>query len=208
MEKERRRTGGYCDTGNPPILNYIAHVLLIRDSRPHTHIVTDVMKYDRKSKPEAAGSILAGAFNRMGLNPAIARHRIVNLWPKIVDRVVAAHATAETVSGSTLHVSTDSSVWMNELAAIKTVLLEKINACLPADVPPITDIRFFQRSSRRHGPKKAPSPRSYEPNEKDLEADRRLLESVKDPDLRIVFERILRKDRRLKSLMYPSDDSQ
>ena len=56
---------------------------------------------------------------------------------------MAAHATAEAVSGSTLQVSTDSSVWMNELAAIKTVLLKKINTCLPDDVPPITDIRFY-----------------------------------------------------------------
>jgi hypothetical protein len=168
----------------------------------------DAMKYDRKSRPEAAGSILAGAFDRMGLKPAIARHRIVNLWPRIVDKVVAAHATAETVSGSTLQVSTDSSVWMNELAAIKTVLLEKINACLPADAPPITDIRFYQRSSRRHTAQEAPPPRSFEPNEKDLEADRILLESVKDPDLRMVFERILRKDRHLKARIGSDDDSQ
>ena len=164
------------------------------------------MIYDRKTKPESAGSILSGAFERMGLKPAIARHRIVNLWPKIVDKVVAAHATAEAVSGSTLQVSTDSSVWMNELAAIKTVLLKKINTCLPDDVPPITDIRFYQRSSRSSMTRETPPSQDFAPTEKDIETDRLLLESVKDSDLRIVFERILRKDRRLRYRLGAGND--
>jgi len=157
------------------------------------------MKYDRHKKPVAAGSALRSALSGLGLQAALSRHNVIQLWPKIVEAPVSNHAQAEKLVGSTLYVVVDSSVWMNEIAAIKNVLLEKINSCLPPRVAAITDIRFHQRSwaggAKAHEPQGcAPSP----PTEKDVRMARQVLEPVRDAHLKTVLQRILEKDRQLK----------
>ncbi len=156
------------------------------------------MKNENRHKPENAGLILRDLLKRMGLAAPLSRHNVARLWPKIVDSTVARHAKVEQVSGSTLFLAVDSSVWMNELAAIRNLLLEKVNACLDADAPPITEIRFLQRSwagqreSRR--PETQPPPMAPE----EVQAVDSMLAPVKDTDLKTILERLLAKDRNLK----------
>jgi predicted nucleic acid-binding Zn ribbon protein len=156
------------------------------------------MKYDRHKRPVAAGSALSSALSGLGLQAALSRHNVIQLWPKIVEAPVSSHAQAEKLVGSTLYVVVDSSVWMNEISAIKNVLLEKINSCLPPRVAPITDIRFHQRSwagAKALEPRScAPSP----PTDKDVRMARQVLEPVRDEHLKAVLQRILEKDRQLK----------
>jgi hypothetical protein len=87
---------------------------------------------------------------------------------------------------------------MHELAALKNVLLEKINSRLSAQAAPIEDIRFRQRSwvSTPSGSEEELSP--PEPDESHLRTVSRVLEPVKDSDLRELLARILEKDRTLK----------
>ncbi|MGO9569573.1 MAG: DUF721 domain-containing protein [Desulfomonilaceae bacterium] len=156
------------------------------------------MKYKIHKKPVAAGTALRSALGSLGLQAALSRHNVIQLWPKIVEAPVSSHAQAEKLVGSTLYVVVDSSVWMNEIAAIKNVLLEKINSCLPPRVAAITDIRFHQRSwagSKALEPSAcAPSP----PTDKDVRMVRQVLEPVRDEHLKAVLQRILEKDRQLK----------
>ncbi|HMK36222.1 MAG TPA: DUF721 domain-containing protein, partial [Desulfomonilaceae bacterium] len=84
------------------------------------------MKY-----PVTAGSIIGKALDGLGLSGIVARHRVLHQWAEIVDSVIARHARAVKVTGTVLHVVVDSSVWMNELAAAKGVLLQKLNTSLP-----------------------------------------------------------------------------
>ena len=136
--------------------------------------------------------------DRYGLKTALSRHNVVRLWPKIVDAAVARHVQAEKVTGSTLHLVVDSSVWMNELAAMKHILIEKVNSCLEPGAAKITDIRFQQRSWAKPAEKPVEPPLPPEPTEQDLRIARRILEPVKDEGLREVVSRILEKDRKLK----------
>jgi len=152
-----------------------------------------------RREPVSAGSTLRTILKKMGLTPTLSRHSLVHRWQDIVEPAVARHAIVERVSGSTLHVAVDSSVWMNELAGISNVLLEKINASLDPDAPKITEIRFTQRSWA----KQPPSPEASEqkvpdPTEADARFVRTVLEPIKDPEFRDVLERLLEKDRRLR----------
>jgi Dna[CI] antecedent, DciA len=157
------------------------------------------MKYNISKKPVAAGAALRSALSGLGLQAALSRHSVIQLWPKIVEAPVSSHAHAEKLVGSTLYVAVDSSVWMNEIAAIKNVLLEKINSCLPPRVAPITEIRFHQRSwAGVKTPAPCTSP-SSPPTDKDVRIARQVLEPVRDERLKAVLERILEKDRQLKS---------
>lgn len=159
------------------------------------------MNRDKRNKPIPAGQILQTVFKNRGWKSALARHGIIALWPQIVDSTVARHAMAEKLSGSTLYVIVDSSVWMNELAAIKNVLLEKVNARLERGAQPVTDIRFHQRSWA--GRAKTPQAVTPEPHlsEKDVRMVRQLLEPVSDEGLKPLLKRILEKDRLLKNAL-------
>jgi hypothetical protein len=157
------------------------------------------MKYRRKGRPETAGAVLRGVVNGLGLREGLSRHSVLHLWPKIVEPTVARHARAERITGGTLHVVVDSSVWMFELATIKSLLLEKVNACLEKGAAPITDIRFSQRSWGHQTPKQLPAP-SQPPQlgEKDLRIVGQILEPIKDETLKTLLQRILEKDRLMK----------
>ena len=156
------------------------------------------MKTKTKSTVTRVGSVLREVLQRMGLEAPLARHNIARLWPKIVDSAVARHAKVESVSGSTLFLAVDSSVWMNEMSAIRNLLLEKVNASLPPNAVPFTEIRFMQRSWART---EDPKPQASQPPEMTDQESRmigKILEPVKDPDLKIILEKILDQDRKLK----------
>jgi hypothetical protein len=156
------------------------------------------MKRRRRKNLVSAGSVLSSVLERYGLKTSMSRHSVVALWPKIVDAAVARHVQAEKVTGSTLHLVVDSSVWMNELAAMKYILLQKVNASLEPDAARITDIRFRQCSWASAGVKPIERPIPPEPTEQELRIARKILEPVEDQDLREVVGRILEKDRKLK----------
>jgi len=124
---------------------------------------------------------------------------IVHEWHRVVAPAFSRHAQAEKIVGDTLYVVVDSSVWMNELVVIKTGLLERINTLLDPGSPPITDIRFSQRSWAARTKKEPPACPPPEPDENQVRLARQLLEPVKDEELRAVLERILRRDLVLKA---------
>ncbi len=156
------------------------------------------MKKKTKSAATRAGSVLRDVLQRLGLEAPLARHNIARLWPKIVDSAIARHAKVESVSGSTLFLAVDSSVWMNEMAAIKNLLLEKVNASLPPDAVQFTEIRFMQRSWAKAPDPKGPKPKAPEPTDQETRLFGKIVEPVKDPDLKIILQKILEEDRKLK----------
>jgi hypothetical protein len=88
---------------------------------------------------------------------------------------------------------------MNELAAIKVALLEKVNSHLEKEAAPITDIRFRQVSAIEFPLEEgARAERSPLPEEELSGVARATLEPVRDNDLRSLLERILKKDQQLK----------
>jgi len=156
------------------------------------------MNTKAKTDATSVGSVVREVLQRMGLEAPLARHNIARLWPKIVDSAVARHAKVESVSGSTLVLAVDSSVWMNEMAAIKNLLLEKVNASLPPNAVPFTDIRFMQRSWAKAKDRKHQEPRPPEMTDQESRVIDKILEPVKDPDLKVILQKILNEDRKLK----------
>jgi predicted nucleic acid-binding Zn ribbon protein len=156
------------------------------------------MNHMHLKKPVTAGSVLGKVLNGLGLSAAVSRHRIVYMWPKVVDTVVARHAKAMKVSGAVLHVAVDSSVWMNELVATKAMLIRKVNARLPRGTSGITDIRFQQRSWAKERPPEPDRPAPSGPDETEALQMRQILENVPDENMKSVLARILEKDRQLK----------
>jgi hypothetical protein len=167
-------------------------------------------KRGRMPRPVEAGAVLDRALERLGLQPALARHQIVRLWPKIVSSAIAAHSKAEKLTGSVLHILVDSSAWMNELSANKAVILRRVNSNLPQGAAPITDLRFRQSSSISRV--STPPPPQEDAPQVLSEADRKkhqvILDPVKDSQLRALLGRILEKDGKLKNKRRDKDNAE
>lgn len=156
-------------------------------------------KRQRSGSPQSAGEVLGTLLAHLGLSGALARHSVIRDWPHIVEPSIARHAKAHRIVDSTLHVLVDSSVWMHELAALKTVLLGKINSKLPPGTPPIRDIRFYQRSwagKSNEMPRESAAP--AEADESHLRSVGKILEPLQDEALKSIMARILEKDRCLR----------
>lgn len=98
-----------------------------------------------------------------------------------------------------MHVEVNSSAWMHELAALKHILLEKVNANLSPGTAKIKDIRFSQRSwKKRPDDNIKPDPVPPTPTDQELRMAKKVLEPIRDEDLKETLERILEKDRQLK----------
>jgi hypothetical protein len=151
-----------------------------------------------KGRPVTADAVVRSVVSRLGLQPGLSRHSVLHLWPRIVEPTVAGHARAERITGGTLHVVVDSSVWMFELATIKNLLLKKVNACLETGAAQITDIRFSQRSWTKQKTKEAPDIHLPKLGEQDLRIVGQILEPIKDDTLKTLLQRILEKDRLMK----------
>lgn len=167
------------------------------------------MKGRKKGIPVTAGSVLRGVVGSLGLKAGLSRHRVLQMWPKIVEPTVARHAKAERVTGGTLHVAVDSSVWMYELATIKDLLLDKVNACLEPGAARITDIRFAQRSWSTQKPVGTlPAKPLPSLGEHDLRVMGQILAPIKDESLKELLHRILEKDRLMKKGRQSKDRSE
>lgn len=99
---------------------------------------------------------LDAALAALGLREASRRHRALALWSEVVGEGLAAHARAAAVRGGTLEVAVSDSAWANQIALMKSELLERLNLRLGA--PLLSDLRV------RIGPvARRPEPRGAEP---------------------------------------------
>jgi hypothetical protein len=56
------------------------------------------MKYQRHKKPVAAGSALRNALSGLGLQAALSRHNVIQLWPKIVEALCRPRASENSLA--------------------------------------------------------------------------------------------------------------
>jgi hypothetical protein len=157
------------------------------------------VKRERLNSPVPAANVLGQLLNQYGLMRAYSRHQVVHLWPKIVNPTIARHARVERITGNTIYLAVDSSVWMNEMAALKQVLLLKINACLSSDAARFEEIRFVQRSSVSPPQESQPPEKEYLLNPREQQKVRSLLEPLRNEDIKSLMNRIIEKDIQLKN---------
>ncbi len=156
------------------------------------------MKRRPANTPVQAGAVLKKLLDQYGLKKALSRRQVAFLWPQIVSPAIARHARIERITEKVVHIAVDSSVWMNEIAALKQVLLAKINKSLSSGATKFEDIRFAQRSWGFGAPKTAEEHEEPVLDEWEQRRVRTLLEPLGDEDLRSVMHRVIEKDLKLK----------
>jgi predicted nucleic acid-binding Zn ribbon protein len=78
----------------------------------------------------SANQILQHIIEQYGLQGPMAEHYLKQHWANVVGEQIAAHTQPVQIRFHKLYLSIDSPPWMQELAFLKSELLEKINAAL------------------------------------------------------------------------------
>jgi predicted nucleic acid-binding Zn ribbon protein len=144
-------------------------------------------------RPAAVADLLSAILRGTPAEKRLHEGRIWVVWESAVGSRIASHAAPAAFRDGTLTLAVDSAPWMQQLTYLKKELIAKVNGELGEEM--VKDIYM-----------KAGKVATATPAEKPKAAKRRELTdverswiaeqaaSVTDPDLRAVFESIIRKD--------------
>lgn len=144
-------------------------------------------------------SIVKALFDDMGIAPRIEQHQVWMIWDKVVGAQIAAHARPASIRNNVLEVRVDHAVWMQQLQLMKPQILAKINREL--NCPPI-DSMYLRRKPPEPLLRKEPQPDLVLPELSTMEILRaeRLVETIRDENVRSAMLRLLCKQMRLDKL--------
>ena len=151
----------------------------------------------KDSQTERLGDVLANSLKRLELGKRLDEYGIWPVWNEVVGKPVARNAQPERIRNGTLFVKVTSPVWMQQLQYMKEMIADNINQRLKAEV--VKNIFFVignVDSSTGEAEVKPVPPPTINPVESELNEE--FLESVKDPEIRQAFKRLLRSYARRK----------
>ena len=144
-------------------------------------------------RPAAVSALLGAVLRGTPVEKRLHEGRIWQVWEEAVGSRIATHAVPAAFRDGTLTLTVDSAPWMQQLTYLKQELIAKVNAELGEEM--VKEI--FMKAGRVSVP--VPSVpwvqkrRQLSPDELSWIAEQS--QSVSDPDLRAVFERLIKKDR-------------
>lgn len=116
------------------------------------------------------------------------------VWEDAVGSRIALHAVPVAFRDGTLTLAVDSAPWMQQLNYLKRELIAKVNGELGEEM-----VKEIYLKAGKIAAAASPE-KSWSPKTRELSEDERTLiaeqsASVSDPELRAVFESLIRKDR-------------
>lgn len=94
---------------------------------------------------QRAGSALSPVLKELGMESAIALHRLRGQWGSLFGEALSLHARPVSLSGGRLLINVDSPVWLQELSFLKADMAEKLKGF------GVKDIRLRLGRIRREG---------------------------------------------------------
>lgn len=155
----------------------------------------------KKRRPEHIGSILKQLFRDQKWENNIESSLPLLRWQEIVGSQLARQTQPEFLKDGVLQVRVENSVWLNHLRFLGEELRQKLNEALPS--LKIEELRFRQGTldkvqfgSSSTDSQATPAPqRDAEPPQPLSQEQRRLLETILDPELKRDLETLLTKQR-------------
>ena len=141
---------------------------------------------------ERLGQVLDKSLKRLELSPRLDEYGVWPIWNETVGPTIARNAQPEKIRNGTLFVKVTSPVWMQQLQYMKEMISEKLNQRLKTDI--VRNIFFVVgrvNAETVEIPSKPAAPSSVAVEESRLSEE--FLESVRDPDIREAFKRLLKR---------------
>jgi len=135
--------------------------------------------------------VLDKSLKRLDLSPRLDEYGVWPIWNETVGPTIARNAQPEKIRNGTLFVKVTSPVWMQQLQYMKEMIVEKLNQRLKTDI--VKNIFFVVGRVNVEIveiPSKPAAPSSVTVEEPQLGED--FLESVRDPEIRQAFKRLLK----------------
>ena len=143
------------------------------------------------SQIERLGQVLDKSLKRMEISPRLDEYGVWPIWNDIVGTTIARNAQPEKIRNGTLFVKVTSPVWMQQLQYMKEMIAEKLNQRLKADI--VKNIFFVVGRIRLENLDVESRPPEPSPDAgQDSQPDEDFLESIRDPEIRQAFKRLLK----------------
>jgi hypothetical protein len=146
---------------------------------------------------EPLAVVLDKSLKRLELSSRLDEYGVWPIWNEVVGKPIARNAQPEKIRNGTLFVKVTSPVWMQQLQFMKEMIAEKLNQRLRAEV--VKNIFFVVgRIDTEIEAEESKPGSAHESELQNSEVDEAFLESVKDPEIRQIFKRLLKGYRRRK----------
>ena len=156
------------------------------------HLLDSSLKMPKNNPPiERLGQVLDQSLKRLELSPRLDEYGVWPIWNETVGSTIARNAQPEKIRNGTLFVKVTSPVWMQQLQYMKEMIAEKLNQRLKTDI--VRNIFFVVgrvNTETVEIPSKPAAPSPVAVEEPELGED--FLESVRDPEIREAFKRLLK----------------
>ena len=150
-------------------------------------------KRPKMRRPAAVADLLSAILRGTPAEKRLKEGRIWVVWESAVGSRIASHAVPAAFRDGTLTLSVDSAPWMQQLSFLKRELIAKVNGELGEEM--VKDIYMKAGKIKLAAPAEKPQAvKRRELSEEERSWITEQSESVADPDLRAVFESIIRKD--------------
>lgn len=146
---------------------------------------------------ERIGEVLDKSLKRFAPAMRLDEYGVWPVWDDVVGKAIARNAQPEKIRNGTLFVKVASPVWMQQLQYMKEMIAEKLNARLKAEV--VRNIFFVvgRVSAEALEEETKPAPQKIAESSADT-IDETFLESIKDPEIKQAFRKLLKSYSRRK----------
>ncbi|MBI4529003.1 MAG: DUF721 domain-containing protein [Deltaproteobacteria bacterium] len=151
------------------------------------------MAKENEAVLERIGTLLEKSLKRLDPACRLAEYGVWPIWNDLVGSTIARNAQPDKIRHGTLFVRVTSPIWLQQLQYMKEVISEKLNQKLGNDV--VKNIFFFigkletdSRDAPQDAPKEIREP-LHSASKAALMNDEQL-SSLKDPDIRLAFEKL------------------
>jgi hypothetical protein len=151
---------------------------------------------------ERFGEVLDKSLKRMEISSRLDEYGVWPIWNDIVGPTIARNAQPEKIRNGTLFVKVTSPVWMQQLQYMKEMIAEKLNQRLKTDI--VKNIFFVVgRVNYETVEMESKSSDAAVAAGSDPLPNEDFLESVRDPEIRRAFKRLLKGYSRRHRPNYP-----
>jgi hypothetical protein len=138
---------------------------------------------------ERVGDVLGNSLKRLDLRSKLDDYGVWPIWNEVVGRTIALNAQPEKIRNGTLFVKVTSPVWMQQLQFMKQMIADKLNDKLKADI--VKNIFFIVGRIDISAVPTQDSLPNQNPVARASKIDEEFLESVRDPEIRNAFKKLL-----------------
>ena len=151
-------------------------------------------KRPRMRRPAAVADLLSAILRGTPAEQRLKEGRIWLVWESAVGSRIASHAQPASFRDGTLTLSVDSAPWMQQLSYLKRELIAKVNGELGYEL--VKDLYMKAGKIAAAAPAEKPEAvKRRELSEEECSWIAEQSESVSDPELRAIFDSLIRKDR-------------